>query len=129
TQAMTRNGLQKELSVLPVHLVNDPDESVIANFFAHAKDMPDGILAASDVIAMSTLRTLSELGLSVPASIKVIGYDGLALGEQTVPRLSTVRQDLTTGAHNLVDLLLRRIAGEDTGSVVMPPKLLVRLSS
>ncbi|MGL5839348.1 MAG: LacI family DNA-binding transcriptional regulator, partial [Sphingorhabdus sp.] len=46
TQAMTRNGLQKELSVLPVHLVNDPDESVIANFFAHAKDMPDGILAA-----------------------------------------------------------------------------------
>ena len=30
---------------------------------------------------------------------------------------------------NLVDLLLRRIAGEDTGSVVMPPELVVRMSS
>jgi DNA-binding LacI/PurR family transcriptional regulator len=78
---------------------------------------------------MSALRTLAELEIDVPGEIKVIGFDGMAMGEHTVPRLSTVRQDLTTGAHNLVDLLLRRIAGEETASVVMPPELVVRMSS
>jgi DNA-binding LacI/PurR family transcriptional regulator len=128
-QAMARAGLPNSLSILPAHLADDPNDTTIADFLSNPQDRPDGIMAASDVIAMSALRSLSELGISVPGSIKVIGYDGLAIGEQTVPRLSTVRQDLTTGAHNLVDLLLRRIAGEDTGSVVMPPELIVRMSS
>jgi DNA-binding LacI/PurR family transcriptional regulator len=127
--ALKRAGVLDNLSVLPAHLADDPNDTTISDFLANAKDRPDGIMAASDVIAMSTLRTLAEMGLAVPSSIKVIGYDGLAIGEQTVPRLSTVRQDLTKGAHHLVDLLLRRIAGEDAGSVVMPPELVIRMSS
>lgn len=127
--AMDRAGLLANLRLLPAHLVNDPADTAIAEFLADGGARPDGIFAASDVIAMSALRTLSELEISVPGDMKVIGYDGLALGEHTVPRLSTIRQDLTTGAHNLVDLLLRRIAGEDTASVVMPPELMVRMSS
>jgi DNA-binding LacI/PurR family transcriptional regulator len=78
---------------------------------------------------MSALRALSELGIAVPADMKVIGYDNLTIAEHTVPRLSTIKQDLTTGAHNLVDLLMRRIAGEDTASVVMPPELIIRMST
>ena len=96
---------------------------------ADAITEPIAIVAASDVIAMSALRALSEFGLAVPGDVHVIGYDGLAICEQTVPRLSTVSQDLTQGAHHLVDMLLRRIAGEDTQSVVMEPQLVVRMSS
>ena len=66
---------------------------------------------------------------AVPGDVRVIGYDGLAIGEQTVPRLSTISQDLTAGAQHLVDMLLRRIAGEDTDSIVMEPELIVRMSS
>jgi DNA-binding LacI/PurR family transcriptional regulator len=91
-------------------------------------ERPQGIVAASDVIAMSTLRALSEFGLSVPGDVRVMGYDGLAIAEHTVPRLSTVRQDLTAGAGHLVDLLLKRIKGEATESVVMKPELVVRMS-
>jgi DNA-binding LacI/PurR family transcriptional regulator len=58
-----------------------------------------------------------------------VGYDGLEISEHTVPRLTTIRQDLTKGAGHLVDLLLRRIAGEDAGSVVMPPELVIRMST
>ena len=39
-----------------------------------------------------------------------------------------MRQDFTAGAGHLVELLLQRIAGQDTASVVMPPELVVRLS-
>jgi DNA-binding LacI/PurR family transcriptional regulator len=127
--ALSRSGLGNNLTVFRAHLAAGTDDADIAEFLADAKQRPDGIVAASDVIAMSALRALSELGIAVPADIKVIGYDGLAIGEHTVPRLSTVKQDLTTGAHNLVDLLLRRIAGEDTASVIMPPELIVRMST
>ena len=127
--ALIRVGMESNLSIFPAHLAADSNDSGIAEFLATASQRPDGIFAVSDVIAMSVLRELAELRASVPGDVRVIGYDGLAIGEHTVPRLSTVRQDLTTGAHNLVDLLLRRIAGEDTASVVMPPELVVRMSS
>ena len=78
---------------------------------------------------MSALRVLSELGLSVPGDVRVIGYDGLDIGEQTVPRLSTISQDLQAGAAAMVDLLFRRIAGEATRSVVLKPELVIRQSS
>ena len=128
-KSLEKVGRLKGLSVYPAHLASDPEDNGIAEFLKQSTDRPDGIFAASDVIAMRVLRTLAEMGVSVPDEVKVIGYDGLAIGEHTVPRLSTVRQDLTTGAHNLVDLLLRRIADEDTSSVVMPPELVVRMSS
>lgn len=127
--AMERAGILKDLSLLPAHLAVDPSDTTIAEFLSGTNHKPDGIFAASDVIAMSALRTLAELEISVPGDIRVVGYDGLALGEHTVPRLTTIRQDLTTGARNLVDLLLRRISGEDTASVVMPPELVIRMSS
>jgi DNA-binding LacI/PurR family transcriptional regulator len=127
--ALAKAGMEKDLLLFPAHLTADAEDHGIADFLATTKSQPDGIFAATDVIAMSTVRTLAEMGLSVPGDMRVIGYDGLAIGEHMVPRLSTVRQDLTTGARNLVDMLLRRIAGEDTSSVVMQPELVVRMSS
>jgi DNA-binding LacI/PurR family transcriptional regulator len=127
--AMERAGLADQLTVVPAHLVAEAAHPDIAAYLGQADQRPQGIFAASDVIAMSALRALAEQGLSVPGDVRVIGYDGLAMGEQTVPRLSTISQDLTEGAAHLVDMLLRRIAGEDTESVVMAPKLVVRMSS
>lgn len=127
-QAMERAGLASQLTVLPAHLVAEAAHPDIARFLGSVSERPQGIVAASDVIAMSALRALSEFGLSVPGDVRVVGYDGLDIGEQTVPRLTTVSQDLAKGAEAMVDLLFRRIAGDETASVVLEPKLLVRMS-
>jgi DNA-binding LacI/PurR family transcriptional regulator len=89
----------------------------------------DGIFAATDVIAMRVLRLFADAGIAVPGRMHVIGYDDLPHASQTVPRLSTVRQDIARGAALMVDALMRRIAGEDVPSVTMPPELRVRDSS
>jgi DNA-binding LacI/PurR family transcriptional regulator len=127
--AMARAGLEDMLTVVPAHLVAEAAHPDIARFLDATNPRPQGIVAASDVIAMSALRVLADMGLAVPGDVRVIGYDGLEMGEHTVPRLSTIRQDLGRGAAQLVDMLLRRIAGEDTPSVVMEPELVVRSSS
>ncbi len=127
--AMARAGLVDGLTVFPAEVIADADHPDMDRLLGSTNEQPQGIVAASDATAMVMLQVLAEHGMQVPRDVRVIGYDGLAIGEHTVPRLSTVAQDLPRGAETLVDLLLRRIAGEDTRSVVMEPKLVVRMSS
>ena len=127
--ALAVAGLSEALTVLPAHLTAETAHPAISKWLDETKAIPDGIIAASDVIAMSALRALSEHGVSIPHQVHVVGYDDLAFANQTVPPLSTIKQDLSAGAAHLVDLLFRRISGEKTESVVLEPTLVVRQSS
>jgi DNA-binding LacI/PurR family transcriptional regulator len=122
-------GLGDVLEILPAHLTAETAHPAISQWLSEIEVVPDGIIAASDVIALSTLRALAEHGHSVPTTVRVIGYDDLPLANQTIPPLTTVKQDLVAGAAHLVDLLFRRIGGEKTGSIVLEPQLVVRGSS
>ncbi|WP_313536907.1 LacI family DNA-binding transcriptional regulator [Sphingomonas sp.] len=115
-------------TVVPIHLtMEDAYREMTAYLGAHPA--PDGILAASDVIAMSAMRALAERGLRVPEDVAVIGYDDILLAGYTTPALTTIRQDVVYGANLLVELLLARIAGQNVGSVAMLPELIVRDSA
>lgn len=114
--------------LLPVHLTTEESYAAIAEFLS-GHPPPDGIVAASDVIAMSALRALAERGLRVPHDVAVVGYDDVVVAMHTSPPLTTVRQDVARGAKLLVDLLFRRMAGEDTASVSMVPELVLRVSA
>lgn len=125
--ALVEAGASAGLS-LPVHLTTEASYPTIAAFL-EAGPVPDGIVAASDVIAMSALRALAERGLRVPHDVAVVGYDDVVVAMHTSPPLTTIRQDVGRGAATLVDLLLRRIAGEETASVSMTPELVLRGSA
>jgi DNA-binding LacI/PurR family transcriptional regulator len=127
--ALAAAGMGNNLSVLPAHLTAETAHPTISKWLDETKTIPNGIIAASDVIAMSALRALAEHGVSVPGEVHVVGYDDIPFANQTVPTLSTIRQDLAAGAAYLVDLLFRRIAGEKTDSVVLEPQMVVRQSS
>lgn len=88
----------------------------------------DGVVAASDVIAMGVIRALAGSGRAVPDDVAVIGYDDVSLAAHVMPALTTVRQDLEQAARIMVDLLFRRIDGEAAESVRLPPQLVVRQS-
>jgi DNA-binding LacI/PurR family transcriptional regulator len=91
--------------------------------------MPDGIFAASDMIGLATIQALTARGYSVPDDTRVVGFDDLSIAQHTSPPLTTIRQDVATGASQIVDCLLKRIAGRQTGSVVLNPELVVRAST
>ena len=88
----------------------------------------DGVVAASDVIAMGVIRALAGSGRAVPDDVAVIGYDDVSLAAHVMPALTTVRQDLEQAATIMLDLLFRRIDGEEVESVRLPPQLVVRQS-
>ena len=87
------------------------------------------MFAATDIIAISSMRALAASGFAIPGDVAVVGYDDIAMAAHVHPSLTTVRQDLARGASLLVDLVLRRIAGENTEPVLLPAELVVRESS
>jgi DNA-binding LacI/PurR family transcriptional regulator len=89
----------------------------------------DAIFAASDVIALASIQALASCGISIPGDVSVVGFDDIAIAAQSVPPLSTVQQDLGKGARMMVDLLFKRIGGDNAGSVTLEPNLIVRKSS
>ncbi len=127
-QAALRDAGSGEGTLLPMHLTTDKSYAAIADFLA-GNPPPDGIVAASDVIAMSALRVLSERGARVPHDVAVVGYDDVSVAMHTNPPLTTIRQDVARGAKLLVDLLFRRIDGDDVRSISMTPELVLRASA
>lgn len=74
------------------------------------------IFAMADVMAMGAIRALSDNGVKVPEDVSVMGYDGLPIGQFTVPRLATVSQGVEELAQRSVTLLRRSIEHKATAS-------------
>jgi len=89
----------------------------------------DAVFAFSDVVALAAIGALTEAGKAVPGDVAVVGFDDIVLARHSAPPLTTVRQDLAFGARAMVDLLFRRMAGEDAASTLAPVELVVRGSS
>jgi DNA-binding LacI/PurR family transcriptional regulator len=66
----------------------------------------DGIVAASDLIALGAIRALHRKGLDVPRDVSVVGYDNMLLSRLSTPSLSTVQQDIPKAGRMLVAKLL-----------------------
>lgn len=117
------------LTEVPTHLTPELSGGDIGAFLDSVDEMPDGIFAASDMIALNTIQALVSRGLAVPDQVRVVGFDDLPIARSTVPPLTTIRQDVASGASQMVDCLLKRIDDKQTGSIVLNPELIVRGST
>ena len=113
---------------LQIDLVAESAYAELSRYFDKPAEI-DGIVAASDVIAMSAIRALSEHSMSVPGDVAVTGFDDVAIAAHTVPPLTTVRQNLEEGAQLLVGKLFATLSGEEVDSTEMVPELVIRSSS
>ncbi len=88
------------------------------------------VVCFNDVSAIGAIRALHDGGLRVPEDVSVIGFDDLTVASYFVPSLTTIRQPLKEMGATAATLLLKKIRGESTDSVVkIEPELMVRESS
>ena len=95
-------------------------------------DRPEAVFCVNDQVAFGLMDfARSELGLSIPNDLAVIGFDDVPEAGWLSYRLTTFRQDPVLMARKAVDLIDRRFANPDaapfTASVV--PELVTRLSA
>ncbi len=97
---------------------------------ARAGPPPTALFAFNDQMAVGALHTLHMLGFVVPRDMSVVGFDGIALGEVTIPTLTTVdhpRHDLGWLAANaLLDMLEGRAPSDPI--TTLPARLVIRRS-
>lgn len=83
---------------------------------------PTGVFCATDEMAVGALGALKDLGVSVPQSVSLIGFDGLT--PELCPGVASVAQDIIGIAHEAVSLALAAIEGLPPRQVVVPVTLL-----
>jgi DNA-binding LacI/PurR family transcriptional regulator len=103
-------------------------ERAAAELLAREPEL-DGLFVANDTMAIGAIRALHRAGRRIPEDVGVIGFDDIDIAADTDPPLTTIRQPASEMARTMIDLLLRRITGEDVPDVVtLATELIVRSS-
>jgi len=93
-------------------------------------DRPEGIITASDVLAIEVIKASNLKGIKIPSELEVIGFDDIGLASIYNPPLTTIAQpkyDMGVTALNmLVDLINKKELKKK--NVLIDPKLVIRES-
>lgn len=129
-EAMAGAGLRAD-AVEHGSFTEDSGETAARALMERHPDL-DGLVVASDLMAVGAMRVLADLGRRVPDDVAVVGFDDLGVAERTDPPLTTVRQPVVEMAERATQLLLERVdmpGGGEPMRVVVAPTLVRRASA
>lgn len=88
----------------------------------------DGILASSDMVALSLYKVLCEQERRVPDEIMIVGYDGVELSELMTPALTTVVQPIEEIGRLAAKLIIDQVANNkiEQRENILPVSLKIR---
>ena len=126
-EAIEQAGLAQDKALMvPAHFTVESSEASVDALIARGEHF-DGIVAASDLIALGAIRSLLHHGRRVPEDVSVVGYDDVPFARYSRPALTTVLQDTQRAGRLLVSKLLDTGGGE-MRSERLPTDLIVRES-
>jgi DNA-binding LacI/PurR family transcriptional regulator len=124
--AMRAHGLDREVRIIPGAYHEDAGIAAGRTLLSEPS-LPTAVIAANDRCAIGLLDTLRRVGVDVPGTVSVVGYNDDHLAHLSHIDLTTVRQDAAGLAQNAVRAAVERLE-EDVAprEVVLPPALVVR---
>jgi len=92
-------------------------------------EWPTAVFAVSDILAIGALKEINAIGLHVPRDIAVIGFDKIDFSNMTDPTLTTVAQPMYKMGSTSAQMLIDKIAGKKTDSIILEHELIIREST
>lgn len=97
-------------------------------------DVPalDGLFCYNDLVAIGALRACSELSVTVPDALAIVGCDDIRMASLTNPPLTTLSIDKAAFGRRAVQLLVNSLSAEaepNYAPVIQKPDLIVRGSA
>ncbi|MGW6282679.1 LacI family DNA-binding transcriptional regulator [Kribbella sp. NPDC055071] len=91
----------------------------------------DAVLAMNDTLALGAIRGLIARGIRIPDEVAVAGFDNIDEASYSTPTLTTVDPNRIQIARTAVELLVKRMGGDDSERVerVAPYELHTREST
>lgn len=100
-------------------------EEVLRNFIISARKTGkmryDGIYTSTDLLAKALLEQLQFLGVEVPEEVQLVGHDGIQWMNSGKYLVSTIVQPVSDMARKSVELLLKKIKGEEIEILTILP--------
>jgi len=126
-RAMRDQGLAHSMQVIPGDHTEEAGKRAAATLNA-SNGLPTAVIASNDRCAVGFLDALARLGVDVPGSVSVVGYDDSMLARLSHVHLTTVSQDARQQADKAVALAIERLESGRTAprEVVLTPRLVVR---
>jgi DNA-binding LacI/PurR family transcriptional regulator len=109
--ALLRAGLDPEDQVLlSGPFSEDFGVGALSRLLA-APQSPTAVFAASDVIALGLMTGASNLGVTIPGELSVVGFDDIPAAGYVSPRLTTVRMPPERMAAAAIGMVIERLEG------------------
>lgn len=136
-RAMEANGLHVDEALIQLGLyfspagrpITDEGRKLTRQLMAQI-DRPTAILAAGDTLAAGALQELSQIGMTVPKDVSVIGFDN-SIADLLTPPLSSIGRPLQEMGISALDLAISAIGGVamKKETIRFPTKLIIRAST
>lgn len=128
-RGMMEAGLSKKIQIL--HVPQTLREvQLAARRLLEGPHRPDAIFCWTDLMALEVISVATELGLSVPADLGVVGYDNTMYCDLAQNSLSSIDQSGELLGLQAARLLIERIKGRSEAEhFVVTPRLVARKSS
>ena len=124
--ALSQSGLDVDADlIVPAHFEVESAEAAVDALIRRGLDF-DGVVAASDQIALGAVRALLHAGVEVPGQVSVIGFDNVPFSRYSRPALSTIAQDTMKAGRLMVSKLLDHGGAAAGRSERVPTVLIVR---
>lgn len=73
----------------------------------------DGVVIWNEKTASNALITFQQLGIKIPDKMQIITFDGLEIGESTLPKLTTIKQQIVEMTEKVVEILVALIEDKE----------------
>jgi LacI family transcriptional regulator len=127
-KVLRRNGVRRKASMLLQTSLNRHEATNAALPWLAAHPEATAVFAVTDAMAFAVIRAASILGKRIPRDLALVGCEGYAEGEDSVPSLSSVKLSLKPLAATAVALLLDEPRQAPSDPVVIPASLIERES-
>ncbi|GAA0503541.1 LacI family transcriptional regulator [Microbacterium kitamiense] len=97
-----------------------------------AEERPTAVYVTADEIALGMYSAARDLGVALPEELSIVGSDDISTAQFLTPALTSIRLPRDKMADRAIDILLSRLAGEESDEVadlVLPVTLQVRSSA
>ncbi len=127
-QALEDNGIQYSDSMIyQSHYSVLPSVASAVDKLLSADKLPTAIFTPDDYSSIPVFEAVRARGMRVPEDISIIGFDGIELGQNMHPQLTTIKQDnvaIGTLAGQYLIQLMDKTVSKHHESIIVPTQLL-----
>lgn len=107
-----------------------PFQAQVQERLSQNKALPTALFCENDYLAISVIKSLNEIGISVPEDISVVGFDNIKESVIVSPELTTIHVEKERMASQAVEQVIRLIEKQDQIGIktIVDTKLIERNS-